>query len=77
MSPLNAGAQPDGTSSPSGRAALPSTPPHVYAWVLFLVALVGYIVLTALHDAVPPVFDLLLGLNGGAATSLSWPLNNG
>lgn len=77
MSPLNAGSTlPGGSSLPPGGVSLP-TAPHVYAWSLFLVALVGYIVLTALHDTVPGVLDTILGANFGAAAGLSWPLNNG
>lgn len=57
----------------SGRVALPTTEPHVYAWVTTLVALVGYIVLLCLHITPPAVFDTLLGGSLVGAAGLSFP----
>ena len=69
---LAAGATLSGTTP--GRVALLADAPHVLAWIVTLVALVGYIVLAAMHVTPPAVLDTVLGVSFGSASGLSWPL---
>lgn len=55
------------------RAKLATTPAHVYAWATSLVAIVGMIVLAALHDPIPAVLDVVAGGSVGAGAGLSKP----
>lgn len=61
----------------SGRASLLAQEPHILAWAITAIALVGYIVLTALGIDPPAILDVILGGSFGSASSLSWPRRAG
>ena len=71
-STLAAGATLSGTTP--GKVAQLADAPHLLAWATTIIALVGYIVLSALHITPPAVLDTVLGVSFGSASGLSWPL---